>query len=174
MDISIDYDTLIEANLTLSEYVYLNSLHKEENDTKIFKIIDKIEEDDLQTRGFIKLTASGIVLRSKAIQLFEGPNLFLKFLNTFPIKAPSGRYLSPLGNSGILASKVEKKWNSLFKGKPHLQKHAIKVLEAELTWRKDTGQMNFINQIDVWLNQGNYEKYAYLLTKDVEQEGDLM
>lgn len=174
MDISIDYDTLIEANLTLSEYVYLNSLHKEENDSKIFKIIDKIEEDDLQARGFIKITPEGIILRNKSIRLFEGTDLFLKFLNTFPIKSPSGRYLSPLGNSGILASKVEKKWNSLFKGKPHLQKKAIEVLEAELSWRKDTGQMNFINQIDTWLNQANYEKYAYLLKKDVTQEGDLM
>lgn len=174
MDITIDYDTLINAGISLSEYVYLKSLYDNENDRKIFKVIDRIEEDSLQARGFIKITETEIVLRSKAIDLFEGGNLFLKFLTTFPIKTPSGRYLSPLRNSGIAVDKLEQKWNRVFKGKPHLQNTAIKVLEAELKWRKETGQMEYINQIDVWLNQANYEKYYYLLKEDTDHTQDLM
>jgi len=175
MDITLDYDTLINAGISLSEYVYLKSLYENENDSKIFKVIDKIEEDSLQQRGFIKITETDIVLRKKALDLFEGEDLFLKFLNTFPIKTPGKRrYLSPLGNSGILAEKVKKKWDSLFKNKPHLQEKAIAVLEAELQWRKETGQMEYINQIDVWLNQANYEKFDYLLKQDVNHTEDLM
>lgn len=174
MDITIDYDTLINAGISLSEYVYLKALYEKENDAKIFKVIDRIEEDDLQARGFIKITRDEIILRNKAIELFEGEDLFLKFLNTFPIKTPTGRYLSPLRNAGIAVEKVENKWKKLFKGKPHLQQTAIAVLEAELQWRRQTGQMEYINQIDVWLNQGNYEKYYYLLKQDLNQTQDLM
>lgn len=174
MDISIDYETLIKNNITLSEYVYLKSLHEQENDERIFKVIDRIEEDTLQGRGFIKITSEGIILRQKGIELFEGTDLFLRFVNTFPIKTPSGRYLSPLRNKGIAIDKLRKKWDRLFANNPGMQKKALEVLEAELSWRRSTAQMEFINQIDVWLNQANYEKYEYLLERDKDQQNDLM
>lgn len=174
MDLTIDYDTLIKNNITLSEYVYLKSLYDNENDPKIYQIIDKVEDDSLQSRGYVKVTSEGVVLRQKAINLFEGESLFLKFLNTFPIKTPSGRYLSPLRHTGIAVKSIEKKWNKLFGKDPNLQAKVIKVLEAELNWRRTTGQMEFINQIDAWLNQGNFEKFEYLLQKDKTVEDDLM
>ena len=174
MEIVINSEILVENNVTISEFLYLQSLHEGNFSKDLFKIIDKIEEDSLQKRGFIKITTDGVVLRSKAINLFESPNLFLKFLNTFPIKTPSGRFLSPLRDNTMKSKKLEAKWNKLFKSKPHLEEKAIKVLEAELKWRKRNNSLDFMKGIESWLNQGEYENLEYLLEEDKENYNDFM
>lgn len=167
MEITINVDILNKNDLSLSEYVYLKALYEERNEKElaiIFGCIDRIEEDSLQQRGFIKLMPSNkIVLREKTNKLFDSGSMFQKFITMFPVKAPSGRYLSPLRSDTIAGDKLEKKWNKLFKGKPHKEKRALDVLDAELKWRRDTNAMEYINNAEAWLNQGNYEKFEYLL-----------
>jgi hypothetical protein len=181
MEITINVDILNAHDLSLSEYVYLKALYEhrsQEEMVLIFSCIDKVEEDGLQERGFIKITADNkVILRDKGTKLFESANLFLKFLTTFPIKAPSGRYLSPLKSGTVKADKLEKKWVKLFKNKPHLEKRAIEVLEAELKWRRDNNKMEFIHNAEAWLNQGDYENFEYLLDeykKDTQTFTDFM
>ena len=174
MNINIDINTLLKLGLTLSEYTYLLYLYLGEETPDLYKVIDYVDENKLQDKNYIKITKDETVLRSKGIELFENKNLFLKFLNTFPIKAPSGRYLSPLGNTGKAVKDIEKKFNTLFKNKPHLQQKAIDVLEAELDWRKRTNQLEYIHSIDVWLNKHDYEKFEYLLEEDKQSHTDLM
>lgn len=182
MEIIINVDILNRNDLTLSEYVYLKALHEnrsKEELTQIYTCIDRIEEDGLQERGFIKLMPGNtVILREKANRLFDSGNMFLTFLNTFPIKAPSGRYLSPLRSDTIAAEKLEKKWHKLFKGKPHREQRALNVLEAELEWRRNNNKMEFIHNAEAWLNQGDYENFEYLLEehrhKDTQNHKDLM
>lgn len=176
MEIILDSKILIDNDITVSEYLYLKCLYENNLSSDLFTFIDKIEEDSLQERGLIKITENEIVLRSKALEIFEGKDLFYTFLSTFPIKTPSGRYLSPLGNTGISVKKIQKKWNTLFKNKPHLQEKALKVLEAELRWRKKTNQLEFIHNIETWLNQSDFEKFSYLLdeNEDKQQFNDWM
>jgi len=175
MNINVDYNTLIEKGLTLSEYSYLKALYFSEDMVIIDQVLyDGYNKYDLENKGFIKIRKSKVILRNKGIALFEGQDLFLKFLNTFPIKTPAGRYLSPLGDTGILVRKIKKRWDKYLKNKPDLQIKVIKILEAELAWRRNSGQMNYISAIDVWLNNAHWEKYEYLLSKDVEHEEDLM
>lgn len=165
MDISMNIQKILESNITISEYFYLRNLYVKEDDKipELFKLIDTINEDSLQDRGFIKITEDEIILRQKGIDLFESKSLFYTFLSTFPIKTPSGRYLSPAGIEGVIATKLKKKWDSTFKNKTNLEEKAIKVLEAEVEWRKKSGNMEFIHNAETWLNQGDYEKYEYLL-----------
>lgn len=163
MELIFNLDTLLKNKLTISEYLYLKSFYEDNFDKDLFKIIDRVDEDSLQLKGFIKILENEIVLRTKAIELFEGTDLYYKFLSTFPIKSPSGRYLSPLRSKTIKGKEVEKKWRSLFKNKPFMQEKALRVLEAELEWRKKTGSMEYIHNILTWLNQGDYENFEYLL-----------
>lgn len=171
MEISINLDVLLDNNLTISEYLYLKTLHeKEEKGTisnpEIYKIMDFVDEVLLQNKGYIRLTNEKIILRKKGLDLFNSKGLFLKFLNTFPIKTPSGRYLSPQKQEGKAVERVEQKWNKLFKNRPDKESRAIDVLEAELKWRKDTNQLEFIHNIEAWLNQADYEKFEYLLSEN--------
>lgn len=170
MNINIDVEKLLEWGLSLDEYVYLNNMYLEEKDPNLYKILSYVDEENLQNKGYIKITKDGIVLRTKGIELFENSNLFIKFVNTFPIKAPSGRYLSPLGNKkGVLMTRLKKKWDTHFKNKPHLEEKAIQVLEAELAWRRRNNKLEFINNIEAWLTQANYEKFEYLLNENKTQ-----
>ena len=55
------------------------------------------------------------------------------------------------------------KWNKLFKNKPHKERRALEVLEAELEWRKANNKMEFMHNAEAWLKQGDYENFEYLL-----------
>lgn len=173
MDIYINPKVLIDNKLTLSEFLYLKSLYEEDNNPDLFKIMDPIDEMFLQSKGFIKITNDKIILRSKGNSLFETSDLFLRFLNTFPVKTPSGRYLSPLGDTGIAVDKIRAKWDRIFKSRPDKEEKAIKVLEAELNWRKKTNKLEYINSIEAWLNQSNFDKFEYLL-QDIEDKKDMI
>ena len=96
--------------------------------------------------------------------------MFYKFLSTFPIKTPKGRYLSPAGTEGVLVNNLKKKWNKIFKNKPLYEEKAINVLEAELSWRKKTNGLEYIHAAEAWLNGGDYEKYEYLLEDSKEEQ----
>lgn len=165
MDISINIDSINNNDLTINEYLYLRNLYVEEEDKvdNLFSLIDNINEDSLQDRGFVKITEDSIVLRQKTIDIFKPQELFYKFLATFPIKTPTGRYLSPVGTEGLAVKKLKKKWEGLFKNKNNLERKAIEVLEAEIKWRKNSGKMEFMQAMEAWLNGTNYEKYEYLL-----------
>ena len=121
MDIILKTEKIIESNLSINDYLYLNYLYlksKNEDATDLLDIISSFDDDHLQSRGYLKITESGNVLRSKAIELFESKELFYRFLSIFPIKTPSGRYLSPAGTEGIAVQNLKKKWIKLFKNKP--------------------------------------------------------
>ena len=51
----------------------------------------------------------------------------------------------------------------------------MKVLNAEMKMRKDSGNLPYMNAMDAWLNQANYDKYMYLLdeAKEHTMEDDL-
>lgn len=167
MEITIDVDVLLKHNLSLSEYVYLKSIYEDRSKAEMLKIyscIDRIEEDSLQDRGFLKILVDNeVTLRDKGLKLFESKNLFHTYIATFPIKTPCGRYLSPAGLVGIKVEKLEAKWKKHFKNKPHKEQRAIEVLEAEIKWRRDTHQLKFMHNAEAWLNQGDYQNFEYLL-----------
>ena len=163
MEIRLNTEMLISNQLTISEYLYLKLLYTRADNPEMYKVLDQVEDDVLQIKGYIRILEGKIVLRPKALQLFESANMFDKFLVMFPVKSPEGRFLSPLRSDTIKGKVLKKKWNDLFKNKPHLEVAALAVLEAELKWRRTTGKMEFIHAADVWLNRGDYENYAYLL-----------
>ena len=169
MEIRIDTEILSTNDLTISEYLYLKLIYEENDDKVVYQVIDRVDDDSLQARGYIRILEGQIILREKGLELFEGKDLFLKFMTMFPIKAPSGRFLSPLRSGTLSYKKLEKKWKSLFKGKPHLQQQALDVLEAELTWRRKSGSMEYIHNMETWLNQGDYDNYAYLLDEKKDE-----
>lgn len=170
MEIQLNTRILINNSLTISEYLFLRYLYL--NDDKyedIFKIIDKVDEDSLQMRGFIRILNDEVVLRSKGIELFEGKGLFHKFLATYPIKTPNGRYLSP-GPGTKKAEQLEKKWKTNLKGNPHMEEQALKVLEGEMEWRRKMGNFDFMKTMEAWINQECWLTHTHYLKEHKEDK----
>lgn len=176
MDIQLNIEMLRDNNLTVSEFLYLRNLYvsKIEQVDNIFQILDIFSLNNLESKGFIKITPEGTILRSKANNLFKQEDLFDRFLVTFPIKTPiKKRYLSPAKLEGVAYDTLKNKFNRIFKNNKAKAQRAIDVLEAEIRMRQQTPDgLEFMNAVDVWLNQANYEKYEYLLEENLEPDKD--
>lgn len=150
-----EYLTLLVINGTLNDFVYTS-----ENLNKLLEL------------GFlIKLPNQEIILSPKSINYFQSSELFDKFYLLFPHTVP-GRLGEerPLRNEslntkGALITKGI--WKKKVKGNSELQQHIINVLQAEIDWRTVNNSLQYMNNIDTWLRQNNWEKYEYLLNKQI-------
>ena len=130
--------------------------------------VDLADAKLLESLKYIKLiNKDSFELREPARILFEGKkDLFYTWLLGFPIKTPSGRYLSPKGEETIKGKKLRAKWKKLFGNDTLIQQRVIDILAAELKWRKDSGKIEFMHNAETWLNQGDWEIYEDLLKED--------
>jgi hypothetical protein len=163
--ISIDRNSLIINKLSINEYYFLR-LHfdKFPISKDDIALCGKVDYEYLQDNGFVKITEDGIILREKGNELFKDTrNNFYRFVSTFPIKTPDGRYLSPAGTEGVAINTLKAKWEKIFKKNVLLENRAILVLEAELAYRKRENSLKYMHACEAWLNGADYEKYEYLL-----------
>lgn len=173
--ITINIAKLKEFKLNAQEYLTLLFLYvnktkdKEYQDfVKSFGIVSINQMKRLEQANFIKIPdhikPENYELREATMELFEGvKDLFITWILTFPVKTPSGRYLSPLGEDTVMAMKLKSKWKSRFGTDTILMQKVIDILQAEVNWRKKNGSMEYIHNAETWLNQGDWEKYEYLL-----------
>lgn len=176
MDIvSINVQDVKKNQLTIQEYmtlmyIYQRKIKEYEEFISCFGSLFQTILNSLESKGFIKLIKAAtfeesVHIRDKTKDLFEGEkDLFYEWLGKFPIKTPSGRYLSPKSETTIAGVKLRKKWDKLFKNKASMARKAINVLEAEMEWRRKQGKFEFMHNAETWLNQGDFEKYEDLLT----------
>lgn len=159
----IDLTEIKHLKLSLNEYLTLLSL----NNIMEYNY-SKDDVDNLVDKGFIKILSNGLpVLSSKAVIYFESDEFFKEFYYTFPHKVP-GRFGEerPLRNesvetNGALVTKGIFKKKT--RGNQSLQRHIIDILQAEVSWRENNNSLQYMNNIDTWLRQNNWEKYEYLL-----------
>ncbi|MFW6225494.1 MAG: hypothetical protein ACOC3V_00880 [bacterium] len=159
----IDLVEVKQLKLNLNEYLTLLSI---KNIIDYDFTIDNIEK--LIEKGFVKrLSNNQLIPTPKAVVYFESSEMFEEFYYTFPHKVP-GRFGDerPLRNAsvesnGALVTKGI--FKRITKGNQTLQRHIIDVLKAEIQWRENNNSLQYMNNIDTWLRQNNYEKYEYLL-----------
>ena len=146
------------------KYLYYKKIGEHKDFVDNYGNIAFIDMVELEKKGYIKYAMKDYELRNKILNLFEGEKeLFYTFLSTFPIKTPSGRPLSVKGPETLGAERLKKIWNRFFKNKAVEGKKAIRVLEAELQWRKDTNSLEFMHNAETWLRQCDFDKFSYLL-----------
>lgn len=172
MKVSVDFNCLQENKLSADLYVLLYCKH---NELVVPEYVGKIlfrDEDALkylQRSEFIKITDENeFSLRQKAINLFQidSPTTkWLEFLGEFPLKVPgrngSTRPLKVANADSKGNIKIKKKYLSIIKTADHDM--IINVLQAEIEMRKKSNELQYMQNIDTWLNQANYDKYKYLV-----------
>lgn len=172
--ISLDFNAIVKEGLTIQEYLQLFVLYVKKRKEKEYEYfiknfgrINTLEIDILESKKYIKVGAiykNGYELREPIYSLFEGvKDLYWTWMISFPIKTPSGRYLSTGTSGTVMDKKLRKKWDKIF-GSDNIRKQkVIDTLEAEVAWRLRNGSMEYMHNAETWLNQGDWEKYEYLL-----------
>ena len=174
MKIMIDTDILNSNGITADEYLFLYAFyHKEEECLKQ----TVIGLDNLQTKGYLKITDEGVVLRSEAIKLFQVSDKeakFLEFFNSFPLKVPASngatRPLRAATSDAKSAQETREKYYRLLKAYPNIHDQVMAVLDAEKNMRRRSNTFAYMHNINTWLHQADYEKYEYLLGEKKEPE----
>ena len=169
---TIDISTEVLKSLCISpdEYVYLYLIYLQEYE-ELESLNLSISEDNLQTKGLIKLGAEGLkshVVRYgfQNLQETSFDQMWSDLLSHFPIKVTTR-------NNGVrvLRSKDPEAQSNL-KAKNRYQKvvgkslakhtEIIKGLKIELDIRRKGDQMEFMQNLDTWIYQHTWEKYASL------------
>lgn len=174
-EVVINFSCLIDNKLTSDLYILLH--WKYYNNYELpWTIAQKSLEDDLsleylESQGFIKIIGNNdFELREKARLLFATSSVdekWLEFLGTFPLKVPAQnggtRPLKVANPESKANDRVKAKYIALIKDKPNMHKYIMDVLKAEMKMRRNSNNLQYMNALEAWLNQANYDKYAYLL-----------
>jgi hypothetical protein len=115
-----------------------------------------------------------IVSRKEIGKLFGyDESLFWEIFGTYPIKVSNGsggtRALRPTTHKSALTKKMKKKYEKKVKTKA-VHEHIMRCLQAELWMRRKSNTLQFMQQLDVYLNQESWYNYEYLLEMSNEQK----
>jgi len=178
IEINIDYLSTIGLNPT--EFCYLYALFEKNFSAgeKIAILKGKVQLDpaQLEADGWIKIqgpTIQEVELREKSIKLFADSRKlnWMEFCNSFPFKTPRGRVLrtsDPLAKSNEKAQKLY--LLATKNGRADLHHDVMKGLNAELEARKKNNGLEYINNIETWLRNRNWEKYTGIDSSDLSAE----
>lgn len=168
--ITINIAEITELKLTPNQYVYLAVLY--DQGYKVANILAKISKEEkklLITEDFIYEDLFGnIGMHDKTINIFKGEastdSLFDELYKTFPRKVPDGKGGFRVLRADSLDSKdaktCKKKYLEIIKNDVSAHKKIINALGTELRARKNS--MQYMNNLETWLNQRVYEKYIGL------------
>ena len=165
---TLDLTMLEEVELRPDEFVYLECQRLK----KDFSLL-KVEATDLEKKGYIKITDSGIILRKKYLDLVETDEdrCWREFCNTYPFKVNTGkgnRILHTADPDAFSNQKVKKKYLSIIKGKPTLHRQIVKATEIML--ERERRNLAYLQNLTTYVNNFGWEKYFHELTEDTEQE----
>lgn len=175
MDITLPVEKIRVLGLTINEYLILYDLANDNEITNILKFT-LLDLAKLESKGFIRITREGIVMRSKANRLFANgtEDLFVEWLAAYPVKVKKSgggsRALSPSSENTMLGKALRKKWDTLFRKDTNAMLKAIKVLKLEVKMHEKAGDLEFMVEATRWLNQGYFEKYEYLIDEIGEEK----
>jgi len=132
----------------------------------------------LENEYLVKEPKSGTIeLTDRGRNIFEPKeDLFEQFFTLYPHRVPDGvggfRALGTASSDTVFGNKMRKKWHNITKGNSQLQKDMIRALDYELTYRKRSGSLNFMQGMEVWFNKATWEKYIDAAKEDEPKRTD--
>ena len=163
----IDVDNLAKSGLHIMYYLPLQMIAEGNMDAVRFLPAD-IDFKQLENQGWIKINEDGEPEpRQKLLDLFppEKGIDFDEFWDAFPVKTRSGRVLRAANKmfQGKLSrdyTVCRKKYLAKIKT---AESHAVAV--AAIKAKVDSGDINYLNGIEVYINQNKWEADSQLIGK---------
>lgn len=174
MEIKIETEVLVKNGLCADDFILLYSIYHGVETGLTYKL-ESIS--NLERLALIKqMPDNSITLRQKALNLFQVKDLeqsFLEFFGAFPLKVPSrdggSRPLRAKNSDAQSVKSLRKKYQDIIKNNPELHEHILKVLDAEKEMKRKSNSLQFMHNIDTWINQKDWEKFEYLLDEDSKE-----
>jgi hypothetical protein len=189
MLIQIETENLIKEKITPNDYIILKLLFENQYSTlqKLFPITSTLIDNlkILEYESYLKMTvdeldwtkiSTQIFLRQKTIDLFiVKQSAFLTWWNMYPTKVGIGnnvRVLKTFDADTNLGRKCKQKFDRITGNDPIKEDQLIKGLEIELEIKKKSNSMQYMQLVDVWLNQETYQKYIHLIDQPIEDTNE--
>ena len=159
----IDIEHVIGLGLSPDEYIYLLLIHQGKCEEYIERGLRlRIDRKSLEVDGYIKIHEEGVVVRPRFIDLVEDDfdRQFSELLSTYPMKVGTAGKLRSLHAADPNAKanvKIKVKYRTILAKDPALHRKIIKLLNVQLKHQR--GSLQYLNALDVWLNQSMWEKW---------------
>ena len=163
MQVQIDVNLLVESGISADDFLALYAIYR-----KGFKTLDKLKLnpnwDDLQSKGYVKLGESveKHIIRQEFIDLFSSDfdQMFAELISTYPMKVSTNRgyrILHAADPNCKSNQKAKAKYSRIVGTKKFVHEKIIKLLKVQL--RVERGKLEYMQQLEVWLNNHTWEKY---------------
>jgi len=163
MQVQIDVNLLVENGISADDFLALYAIYR-----KGFKTLDKLKLnpnwDDLQSKGYVKLgdSVEKHIIRQEFIDLFSSDfdQMFAELISTYPMKVSTNRgyrILHAADPNCKSNQKAKAKYSRIVGTKKFVHDKIIKLLKVQL--RVERGKLEYMQQLEVWLNNHTWEKY---------------
>ena len=163
MQVQIDVNLLVENDISADDFLALYAIYR-----KGFKTLDKLKLnpnwDDLQSKGYVKLgdSVEKHIIRQEFIDLFSSDfdQMFAELISTYPMKVSTNRgyrILHAADPNCKSNQKAKAKYSRIVGTKKFVHDKIIKLLKVQL--RVERGKLEYMQQLEVWLNNHTWEKY---------------
>ena len=163
MQLQIDVNLLVENGISADDFLALYAIYR-----KGFKTLDKLKLnpnwDELQSKGNVKLgdSVEKHIIRQEFIDLFSSDfdQMFAELISTYPMKVSTNRGYRILHAADPNCKSNEKakaKYSRIVGTKKFVHDKIIKLLKVQL--RVERGKLEYMQQLEVWLNNHTWEKY---------------
>jgi hypothetical protein len=183
MIVEVNTEYLIQSQLTAHQYIMLMFLYEGKLNSFEYYLASYGTDEDLNIlfeKGYLlnyseELRVQDLIVSRKEIGKLFGydESLFWEIFGTYPIKVSNGsggtRALRPTTHKSALTKKMKKKYEKKVKTKA-VHEHIMRCLQAELWMRRKSNTLQFMQQLDVYLNQESWYNYEYLLEMSNEQK----
>lgn len=177
--IEVNLTKLLKLNLNVNEYLTLIKIKSIIDEEPFPFISNQTFLDSLISKEFIKINEGGISITEKGKKVFNTTLViipkkdFEDFYLKYPMKTPNGRRLRASIKSGDSYTKdfetCYKKYSSVVKS---LDEHEaiIKAVETLLYDYKRRGSIDFLQNMETFINQRTWEKYMDSTPLDLYSE----
>ena len=163
MQLQIDVNLLVENGISADDFLALYAIYR-----KGFKTLDKLKLNpnwnELQSKGYVKLgdSVEKHIIRQEFIDLFSSDfdQMFAELISTYPMKVATNRGYRILHAADPNCKSNEKakaKYSRIVGTKKFVHDKIIKLLKVQL--RVERGKLEYMQQLEVWLNNHTWEKY---------------
>lgn len=184
MKIEINLVNLLKNNLNINEYLTIHKIAKTTDGYEFPFTSDQSHLDSLEKDGWLTQSDESVELTNKSKKLIKWnikgitEEHFDKLFEMYPYRTPGGRVLR--SRHKIIASSMTKNYSNLrdkyLRKVNSIELHdtIMESISKMLSDAKMRGGMDYLQQLDTFINQNSWEKYMGNDSNEVQNQSNII